>query len=308
MISMLKLTRRVLAPACIIGLMLLAMPLACGTAESPEESAASPTAGNTATAATQRYGTPTEAASRNSSSQERATADPAARDGKRPAVAEPGDSTPGQSTPPAASPTEMAKANQVPGSTVDAPVPIPHQNPAPTDVPAAAPDVVASATLRPGTYEVGADLQPGIYAGRAGQGILSSCYWARLKGASGGLEDLLANDNAVGQFYVEVLPSDRFLETACNIVPLDALPPPAEKLTKIPAGTHIVGRDISPGMYQGEGGADILSSCYWARLGGLSGEADDLIANDNAVGQFFVDVAPTDKALAANCPMTLRGN
>lgn len=40
-------------------------------------------------------------------------------------------------------------------------------------------------------------------------------------------------------------------------------------------GVHIVGDDIEPGTYRTEGG----SNCYWARLSGLSGSFDELIAN-----------------------------
>ncbi len=47
-----------------------------------------------------------------------------------------------------------------------------------------------------------------------------------------------------------------------------------------------------------------MSSCYWARLAGLSGDFDDLIANDNATGQFFVEVTPSDYALNTGCDLT----
>lgn len=57
-------------------------------------------------------------------------------------------------------------------------------------------------------------------------------------------------------------------------------------------GTWMVGSGIEPGTYTTEGGA----GCYWARLGGLSGETDDIIANDNASGPTSVTISGTDAA------------
>jgi hypothetical protein len=46
---------------------------------------------------------------------------------------------------------------------------------------------------------------------------MSSCYWARLNNVAGELESVIANDNAVGQFYVQVAASDFALSTACEL-------------------------------------------------------------------------------------------
>ena len=78
--------------------------------------------------------------------------------------------------------------------------------------------------IAPGTYRVGEDIQPGMYRGKAGTGFLNSCYWERLKGASGEFSDILANDNAEGQFYIEVLSTDAYLKVDCEITPLEASP------------------------------------------------------------------------------------
>ena len=67
-------------------------------------------------------------------------------------------------------------------------------------------------SLDPGMYQVGSDIQPGIYAGMAGTDVTGSCYWARLSGASGDFSELIANENAIGQFYVEIQPSDKYFK------------------------------------------------------------------------------------------------
>ena len=185
-------------------------------------------------------------------------------------------------------------------SSATSPTPI-----APTLPSTATPTSTPSLGFGPGTYQVSSDIQPGVYAGRAGTGALGSCYWARLSGVSGEFSDLIANDNAVGQFYLEVLPTDKYLEVGCNITPLSAWNEPVEPLSDIQPGVYLIGRDIVPGTYQGEAGTGTLDSCYWARLSGVSGEFSDLIANDIAVGPYFVRVENSDFALSTSCALEL---
>ena len=101
-------------------------------------------------------------------------------------------------------------------------------------------------------YQVGTDIQPGIYAGLAGTDVLDSCYWARLSGASGDFSDLISNENASGQFYVEVQPTDKYFKVDCEVTPLNDWPVPVEPLSEIGPGMYLVGRDIAPGTYRGK--------------------------------------------------------
>jgi len=182
-------------------------------------------------------------------------------------------------------------------------IPIPTDTPMP---PTATPD---PNLLQPGTYLVGADIRPGIYKGQAGYDLFASCYWARLKDLSGTLDAVLANDNGIGQFYVEVKESDYAFETGCELRFLSSLPePPAEFPQRIMPGTYLIGIDIQPGTYRGQAGAEITNSCYWARLRNVSGELGAIIANDNAIGQFYVQVQPSDFALTTNCELEHTGD
>lgn len=90
--------------------------------------------------------------------------------------------------------------------------PLPTTTPAPTSTTVPDPNLVL-----PGTYLVGKDIQPGLYSGQAGADILESCYWARLNSLSGELGAIIANDNAMGPYYVEVAASDFALETHCEL-------------------------------------------------------------------------------------------
>jgi hypothetical protein len=77
-------------------------------------------------------------------------------------------------------------------------------------------------------------------------------------------------------------------------------PAAAGQPTTVPGdGTYVVGRDIQPGTYSTSGGL----FCYWERLSGLSGEFDDVIADDFAEGQGYVTIEPTDVAFeTSDCP------
>ena len=191
------------------------------------------------------------------------------------------------------------------------PTPIPTATPQPTVVPEPTATAVPTATpepklsLDPGMYQVGQEIQPGIYAGRVGTDLLDSCYWERLSGASGAFEEVLANDNSIGQFYVEILPADKFFKVDCEITPLEHWPAPPAPLSEVGPGTYIIGRDIAPGTYRGKGGSDVMSACYWERLAGLTDDMDDVLANDNATGAFFVTVEASDYALNTACDLTL---
>ncbi len=209
---------------------------------------------------------------------------------------------------PTAAPIPTPTAVPAPAPTpTAAPIPTPTAvpAPAPAPTPTAAPIPLPKSGFSPGTYRVGSDIQPGMYAGKVGTSVLDSCYWERLSGVSGEFSDIIANDNAVGQFYIKVLSTDTYLKIGCDIAPLDEWPAPAELLSDIDSGTYLIGRDIVPGTYRGEAGAGALDSCYWARLSGVSGTFSDIIANDNANGVFYVSVKATDIALSTACALKL---
>ena len=61
-----------------------------------------------------------------------------------------------------------------------------------------------------GVYQVGTDIQPGTYRTREGS---SGCYYARLGGFSGELNDILANANTDAPAIVTIKPTDAGFET-----------------------------------------------------------------------------------------------
>ena len=191
---------------------------------------------------------------------------------------------------------ELPTATSTPKPTV---TPEPTLTPTPTETP-------VLGRIGVGTHIVGKDIDAGIYWGMAGYNLFDSCYWARLSDLSGELGAIIANDNAIGQYYIEVRDTDFALETGCELIQLEYVPTP-EISDEIKPGTYIVGRDIKPGTYQGQAGDDILESCYWARLKDVSGDLDSIIANENAMGSYYVQVRESDFALTTGCPLTWVG-
>ena len=176
-------------------------------------------------------------------------------------------------------------------------IPVPTSSPLPTETPN--PNLI-----KPGTYIVSVDIQPGIYKGGAGAGLFGSCYWERLKDLTGSFDSILANSNSVGQFYVEVKSSDYALKTDCELVRLDSIPQHTGEYPQvIAAGTYLVGSDIRPGTYRGQAGSDVSGSCYWERLRSVAGDFDSILANDNGTGQFYVQVLPSAFALTTACDL-----
>ncbi len=144
-----------------------------------------------------------------------------------------------------------------------------------------------------GVQIVGEDVQPGIYE----TGIvdeLFGCYWERLAGLSGDFEEILANNNVAGHDVVEIMPADVAFDSDCggwySMTPLD------QPLSTIPVGKWMIGAHISPGTYEAPG-SDV---CYWERLSGVSGDLDDVIANDLPSGRAIVEIASSDFAFNSN--------
>ena len=76
--------------------------------------------------------------------------------------------------------------------------------PTPTPLPTPAPTVLGD-----GIHIVGADMAPGLYSARPE----GNCYWARLAGFRGTLDDILANNSGSSRQVVEILRTDAGFES-----------------------------------------------------------------------------------------------
>lgn len=155
--------------------------------------------------------------------------------------------------------------------------------------------------IDPGTYMVGKDVKPGLYEGTA----TDTCFWARLKDASGTADSILASNNSVGQYYIRVKSTDYALRTDCQLSFIPAVPQVARQMpAKIDPGMYLVGIDIQQGTYQGQAGA---GNCTWERLRDVDGTPDAIIVEGRSAGQFFFQVSIDDFALSTTCELVLVG-
>ena len=131
-----------------------------------------------------------------------------------------------------------------------------------------------STTIPDGTWKVNEDIAPGTYEST---NVLGMCYWSRLSGFTGGINDIIANGIPQGRAIVTILPTDHgFSSLACG--KWSPVPNVVSIQENIPEGTWIVGQDILEGTYRSNSPND----CYWSRLNGFTGGMHDIIAKSNA--------------------------
>ena len=172
--------------------------------------------------------------------------------------------------------------------------------------------------VKPGTYIVGKEIDPGIYEGQVPENG-GPCYWERLRDFKGEFASLIANELLHGgRFFAEVADSDYAVMFTCSVKKLDEeLPtsrstvptillaklatPRAERIVN--PGTYLVGEEIAPGLYKGEN----EKSCYWKRLkdfkGGHESELGGNYSTRTAAGQYYAEVLATDYAVTFSCPV-----
>jgi hypothetical protein len=184
-----------------------------------------------------------------------------------------------------ATPTERPTPKPTPAAPT--PKPTPKPTPAPTPVPT---PVVA--TFGGGDLIVGADVQPGTYRTRS---AAMFCYWERLSGFGGSLDEIIANGTGGGYFTVTIGANDAgFSSSGCGTwsADLSAVTNPAGPITE--DGVYIVGTDMVAGTWRSDGGGGF--GCYAARLSGFGGTLDEIISNDiSSEGGLIVNIAATDR-------------
>lgn len=194
------------------------------------------------------------------------------------------------SQPPAASPGPTASSAPTPTRT-----PIPTLAPTPTPAPTPQPTPVVL-TFGDGTYQIGKDLPAGTYRLRDPAFF---CYWERVSGFGGTLDEIIANDNVVSAYaVVTIKSSDKgFTTSGCGewSADLSAVTTSTSRLDI--DGMYIVKTDLAAGTWRGTGG----DYCYWERVSGFGGTLNEIIANDNSFGgSVIVTIKSTDKGFQAS--------
>lgn len=172
--------------------------------------------------------------------------------------------------------------------------PDPDPTPPPSHEPSPQPDP-GPLSFPDGTYRVGIDIAPGTYRNTDSSQF---CYWERLSGFSGELNDIIANGFSDARQIVTIAPTDAgFVSRRCGRWVPDDTPLTSSPTAPFGDGMYRVGRDIAPGLWRN---SDSTGFCYWERLRGFSGEFDDIIANEFSNAPQIVRIAPTDVGFSAS--------
>ncbi len=141
-----------------------------------------------------------------------------------------------------------------------------------------------------GTYIVGTEVPAGTFRTLAAEGL---CYWERLAGFSGGLDDIIANGLADGAPEIVTIASTDagFSSSGCGSWS-NVLAPLKTPDAPFGDGTFQVGEEIAPGTWRSS--EEAPDSCYWERLSGFSGELADIDANDISEAAAIVTIGASD--------------
>lgn len=169
-----------------------------------------------------------------------------------------------------------------------------------TPTPTSSPNTTAVAEKQQfgsGAHQVPEAIKPGLYYSEDPPFI---CYWARLSGFSGELNDIISNGVVSHPDLVQIKISDKGFESnGCGTwteVPADE---------KLPVernpwhdGAYRVGLEIEPGTYRSL--TTGLEGCYWERLSNFTGEIDAVITNGFSESPTIVRIESSDIGFRSN--------
>ena len=160
--------------------------------------------------------------------------------------------------------------------------------------------ILKTVISKDGTYKVGSKLKPGLYKA-TGSG--NSCYWERLNGFSGSLDDINSNYIGTANTYVRITSYDEGFKTSRCGSWKQVSNSGAKATTIKKNGTYRVGIDIKPGLYKGTSS----DSCYWETLYDFTGDLYDIIENDFSYDRYiYVDIPSDAKGFKKNGCGTLK--
>lgn len=155
----------------------------------------------------------------------------------------------------------------------------------PSESPSATEAAPEPAISGDGTWEVGSDVQPGVYVGDGG----NECQYQRLGDLDGDFPDVIVR-GLLDRPVVEIMDGDGGFRTeGCGSWTAleDYAGSPSGEMAG--DGIWLVGQDIEPGTYQAEGG----DWCIWQRLSAFAPELDSVIEGGS---DKRATVAPDDLA------------
>jgi hypothetical protein len=189
------------------------------------------------------------------------------------------------------SPATTRPVTRAPIPTTTAPTPSPAATPAPTAPPTPAGPATSFGS---GTKRVGQDIAPGTYRGNVDGNF---CYFERLSGFGGTIDDIITNDNTSAPEIVTIAPTDvGFNSERCGEWKQGLSPITASPTAPFGDGTFAVGIDIAPGTWSAPGG----SGCYFERQSGFGHTTDEIITNDFGSVTPIVTISASDVGFSSD--------
>ena len=139
-----------------------------------------------------------------------------------------------------------------------------------------------------GSYLVGKDVAPGVYATDAGDGV---CDWFRTAPFGDTAPDATGGYASVGKQTIRILPTDTgFYSNGCGTwTPYD--PTESERVGDgtFGTGTLSVGSEIRPGVYLADAIADRM--CRWFTLNDFAGRPSDIVREGYGIVRGIVSIS-----------------
>ena len=143
-------------------------------------------------------------------------------------------------------------------------------------------------------YLVGVDIPAGTYRNSDSS---DGCYWERLSGFGGSLDEVIANEFTFARDIVTIEPSDvGFSAERCGTWTSDLSPVTNGRTEPFGDGTYIVGVDIAAGTWRNN---DSSGGCYWERLEGFGGRLADIIENEFTYATQIVTIQSSDRGFTS---------
>ncbi len=146
-----------------------------------------------------------------------------------------------------------------------------------------------SVSFGSGTWAVGAEVPADTYRNNNSSG---GCYWARLSGFGGTVDEIIANEFTSDIQIVTIAASDAGFQTSqCGTWSNDLSPRTSSPTSPFGGGDYQVGTEVSPTRWRNNDSSDF---CYWERLSGFSGTLGDVISNGFTEAIRIVDIGSGD--------------
>ncbi len=147
----------------------------------------------------------------------------------------------------------------------------------------------ALAAFGEGIWVVRSEVPAGTYRNSDSSG---GCYWARLNGFGGTLDDVITNEFTFVIDIVSIESGDAGIESdGCGTWSNDLSRRTSSPTAAFGGGAFQVGSEIAAGMWRND---DSSGGCYWERVSGWSGSIADIIANEFSTSPQTVTIADID--------------